>query len=66
MIFSGRGVFHEHVKEYKLAFSNDGSNFLVYLENGKEKVSLKRQNAYADFDVSSVVNPFYTLQQMTV
>ena len=38
----GRDVFHEHVKEYKLAFSNDGSNFRVYQENGKEKVSLKR------------------------
>ena len=34
----GRDVFHEHVKEYKLAFSNDGSNFQVYQENGKEKV----------------------------
>jgi len=37
-ISSGRDVFHEHVKEYKLAFSNDGSNFRVYQENGKEKV----------------------------
>lgn len=35
---AGRDVFHEHVKEYKLAFSNDGSNFQVYLEDGKEKV----------------------------
>jgi len=34
----GRDVFHEHVKEYKLAFSNDGSNFRIYQENGKEKV----------------------------
>jgi len=34
----GRDVFHEHVKEYKLAFSNDGSNFQVYQENGKERI----------------------------
>lgn len=34
----GRDVFHEHVKEYKLAFSNDGSNFQIYQENGMEKV----------------------------
>lgn len=34
----GRDVFHEHVKEYKLAFSNDGSSFQTYQENGKEKV----------------------------
>ncbi|XP_078359766.1 zinc metalloproteinase nas-15-like [Oculina patagonica] len=33
----GRDVFHEHVKEYKLAFSNDGSNFQIYQENGQEK-----------------------------
>ncbi|XP_073244758.1 zinc metalloproteinase nas-15-like [Porites lutea] len=33
----GRDVFHEHVKEYKLAFSNDGSNFEVYKENGNER-----------------------------
>lgn len=41
IIFSGRDVFHEHVKEYKLAFSNDGSNFQIYQENGMEKVSFK-------------------------
>ncbi|KAJ7370931.1 Coagulation factor 5/8 C-terminal domain, discoidin domain [Desmophyllum pertusum] len=35
--FEGRDVFHEHVKEYKLAFSNDGSNFQVYQENGQDK-----------------------------
>lgn len=44
IILSGRDVFHEHVKEYKLAFSNDGSNFQFLRENGKEKVSLKRQS----------------------
>ena len=38
--FEGRDVFHEHVKEYKLAFSNDGSNFQVYQESGMEKVRL--------------------------
>ena len=37
-VFEGRDVFHEHVKEYKLAFSNDGSNFEVYKENGNERV----------------------------
>lgn len=34
----GRDVFHEHVKQYKLAFSSDGSNFNVYQEDGEERV----------------------------
>ena len=36
----GRDVFHEHVKQYKLAFSSDGSNFNVYKEDGKERVMI--------------------------
>ncbi|XP_068739893.1 zinc metalloproteinase nas-13-like isoform X2 [Montipora capricornis] len=34
----GRDVFHEHVKEYKLAFSIDGSNFKIYEEDNKERI----------------------------
>ena len=59
-------MFHEHVKEYKLAFSNDGSNFQVYQENGKEKVSLRWQSGLA-FHIQSILltvtvfrdSPFY-------
>ena len=51
-VFEGRDVFHEHVKEYKLAFSNDGSNFEVYKENGNERVmwhlNLVYPNAVSD------------------
>ena len=36
----GRDVFHEHVKQYKLAFSSNGSNFNVYKEDGKERVMI--------------------------
>ena len=32
-------MFHEHVKEYKLAFSDNDSNYQVYQENGKDRVS---------------------------
>lgn len=34
----GRDMFHEHVKEYKLAFSDNDSNYQVYQENGKDRV----------------------------
>lgn len=32
-------MFHEHIKEYKLAFSDNDSNYQVYQENGKDRVS---------------------------
>lgn len=35
-------MFHEHVKEYKLAFSDNDSNYQVYQENGKDRVSFVR------------------------
>ena len=35
-------MFHEHVKEYKLAFSDNDSNYQVYQENGKDRVSFFR------------------------
>ena len=38
-VFQGRDMFHEHVKEYKLAFSDNDSNYQVYQENGKDRVS---------------------------
>ena len=38
-VFEGRDGFHEHVKEYKLAFSDNDSNYQVYQENGKDRVS---------------------------
>lgn len=39
LVFQGRDMFHEHVKEYKLAFSDNDSNYQVYQENGKDRVS---------------------------
>ena len=39
-------MFHEHVKEYKLAFSDNDSNYQVYQENGKDRVSFV--TAYVD------------------
>lgn len=33
----GRDVFHEHVKEYRLQFSDNGSNWKDYKENGNVK-----------------------------
>ena len=41
-VFQGRDMFHEHVKEYKLAFSDNDSNYQVYQENGKDRVSFFR------------------------
>ena len=41
---AGRDLFHEHVKEYRLAFSTDGSNFEVYKENGQEKARNAQAN----------------------
>ena len=38
MFTLGRDVFVEHVKKYELAFSNDGTNFQKYEENGTSKV----------------------------
>ena len=39
-ITQGRDRYFEHVETYQLSFSQDGSRFEMYEENGSVKVSL--------------------------
>ena len=42
----GRHKYYEHVKSFKLAFSQDGTTWDYYKKNGEDKVGI--ENARAD------------------